>query len=288
LARKKLGEILIARGMIDEDQLNSALAYQRAWGHRLGAALLAKGFVTEGQLVKVLGEELGIPLVDLSDTKVDWDAVHLLDARFCEQHEMFPVALDEARGRTRLTCAMGDPLNVAAIDEIEFTTGCKVRAVLAPLSQIHSAIRRYYHRQKTDIRKVPLSGPAKPARHPGSDAEMVLLRPGGGEETVNTSAREKTDPNAGPPLVDDADVVLLNEEITKRTELAEIIRQREEQAMRRHQQHKAVQDDLDFLLGVSNQDTERLEKLERRFWVLMRLLAKKGLLDKEEFLRELD
>jgi len=286
VARKKLGEILIERGIIDEDQLNSALAYQRAWGHRLGSALLAKGFVTEGQLTRVLGEELGIPVIDLSETEPDWDAIRLLDARFCEAHELFPVALDESRGRSRLTCAMADPLNVAALDEIEFTTGCKVKAVLAPISQIHSAIRRYHHRQRTVIRKVPDRPPSRGG--PAEEAHMVLVRPGGGEEQVDTSAREKTDPHAGPHLVDDADVVLLTDEVTKRTELAEIIRQREARARSRARKQGEVQDDLDFLLGVSTQDQVRLEQLERRFWTLMRLLAKKGLLDKEAYLKEFE
>jgi len=40
MARKKLGEILIEKGLIDNDQLNSALAYQRQWGHRLGVAMV--------------------------------------------------------------------------------------------------------------------------------------------------------------------------------------------------------------------------------------------------------
>ena len=288
MARKKLGEILIERGIIDEDQLNSALAYQRAWGHRLGAALLAKGFVTEGQLTRVLGEELSIPVVDLSEAEPDWDAIRLLDARFCEAHELFPVALDESRGRKRLTCAMGDPLNVAALDEIEFTTGCKVKAVLAPISQIHSAIRRYHHRQRTVIRKVPDRPPARRGTGTPEEAQMTLVRPGGGEERVDTSARERTDPHAGPHLVDDADVVLLTDEVTKRTELADIIRQREARAKTRARQQGAVQDDLDFLLGVSTQDQVRLEQLERRFWTLMRLLAKKGLLDKEAYLKEFE
>ena len=48
MARKKLGEILLERGIIDQDQLNSALAYQRQWGHRLGVALVAKAI--EGEL----------------------------------------------------------------------------------------------------------------------------------------------------------------------------------------------------------------------------------------------
>lgn len=277
MARKKLGELLIERGIIDDDQLRSALAYQRHWGHRLGTALVAKGFVTEAQICQVLGAELGIPVFDLSELQPDADAIALLTANFCETHEVFPVALDDSRGRKRLVCAMADPLNMAAVDEMEFTTGCKARPVLAPVSQIHSAIRRYYRHRNTDIKKVP----ERPLRSP--DSEMVLVRPGGGEVMVDT--RVKTDPGAAPRP---PDVLLLTEEVTQRTALAEIMREREERLRQSGKSKEAVKEDLDFLFGVNPQDTDRLDKLERRFWSLMRLLAKKGLLDQQEFLDEID
>ena len=281
MARKKLGELLMDRGMIDEYQLASALAYQRQWGHRLGAALLAKGFITEAQLCQALAEELSIPQIDLSEVEPDMKAVRMLKGPFCESHELFPYAIDEARGRRRLTCAMADPLNIAAVDEIEFTTGCKVRAVLAPLSQIHSAIRRYYMGAQTVIRKVPTRPDQKPQR---GDAEMVLMRPGGAEETVDTRAH-RTDPGRQTALLDDKDVIMLSDEVTSRTDLSELVRERERRARQNKQKGaEAVREDLDFLFGVNTQDSERLDKLERMFWGLVRVMARKGQITKEEFL----
>ena len=78
MARKRLGEILLERGIIDEDQLNSALAYQRQWGHRLGGALVAKGFLTEGMRVKVLSETMSLPAVDLSTVDFDGEALRTI------------------------------------------------------------------------------------------------------------------------------------------------------------------------------------------------------------------
>lgn len=283
MARKKLGELLIERGMIDEDQLSSALAYQRQWGHRLGAALLAKGFISEAQLCEALAGELSIPQVDLADITPDQKAVKLLRGPFCESHELFPYAIDESRGRRRLTCAMADPLNIAAVDEIEFTTGCKVRAVLAPLSQIHSAIRRYYLNAQTVIRKVPTRPMAKQSR---AEGEMVVMRPGGVEETIDTRTR-KTNPGNHPSLVEEEEVVLLSEEVTSRTDLAEIVKEREARERAQKEKKDPMADDLDFLFGVNTQDHERLDKLERMFWGLVRVMAKKGHITKEEFLAAL-
>ena len=280
MPRKKLGELLMQRGLIDEDQLASALAYQRQWGHRLGAALLAKGFISEADLCKALGEELSIPLIDLSEVEPDPRAVKMLKGPFCESHELFPYAVDEIQRRPRLICAMADPLNVAAVDEIEFTTGFRVKAVLAPLSQIHSAIRRYYMGAATVIKKIPSRPQTRPSKDEG---EMVVMRPGGVEETVDTRIH-KTDPGCDPNLVEEEDVVLLSEEVTARTGLAELVREREARERARRKEGQPVKEDLDFLFGLNTQDNERLDKLERMFWGLVRVMAKKGHITKEEFM----
>src|SRR5512137_1719526 len=120
MTRKKLGEMLLERGIIDADQLNSALAYQRQWGHRLGVALVAKGFITEGMLAKVLGDVMSLPVVDLSKITIEQDALRLVSSMTCENNDLIPIKLEEARGSRTLTVAMADPLNLATIDEIEF------------------------------------------------------------------------------------------------------------------------------------------------------------------------
>ena len=186
MARKKLGEILLERGIIDQDQLNSALAYQRQWGHRLGVALVAKGFITEGMLVKVLGEVMSLPTVDLSRVEFDPEALRMVPFNTCENNDLIPIELNEGRGKSDLVIAMADPMNLAIIDEIEFTSGCKVRPVLATISAINSAIRKYYRGMNTTIK--PMSLFKKTATDTG---RMVLVRPGGDAEEVDTSTREK-------------------------------------------------------------------------------------------------
>ena len=90
--KKRLGEILLERGLIDVDQLNSALAHQRQWGMRLGTALVAKGFIAEGMLTRVLSESLGIPMVDLARVVVDQHALQIVPRRLAEQYDVFPIA----------------------------------------------------------------------------------------------------------------------------------------------------------------------------------------------------
>ncbi len=272
MARKKIGELLLERQVITLDQLNGALAHQRQYGQRLGAALVAKGFLSEEQLVKVLGEALQLGVVEIEKITPDWSAVHLLRPRFCEAHDLFPIGLDEQKGRKVLTVAMSDPLNMPAIEEIEFTTGCKVVPVLATHTGIRAAIQRFHH---------------KNAPRPATGDGMEIVRPGGDSEVIDTSTAEP---------VDDADVYPA-EEITERTALADLIAKRDEQRRQKAAQKAAqvapktqLDDDLGFLMGVEVVETpiDKVERLEQKFWALMRILAKKGVLTRDEFLAQLD
>jgi len=271
MARKRIGELLLERGAITQAQLEEGLALQRQTRQRLGVALIQKGFINEEQLAKVLAEALGIAPVELSAVTPEWAAVHMLRARFCEQHELFPFALESQGGRKQLLVAMSDPLNAAAVEEIEFTTGLKVSARMAPLSQVRAAILRYYH--KVD---------------PGAAAE---------EATVPAAL-----PSAEIELNNEDEVIegeLLDggrREVTARTALADLVKQREQQ-QRQHQVRAApapkpkgpvddLSKDLDYLFGVRD-EPDHVEQLERKFWVLMRIMARKGLITKEEFLEAL-
>lgn len=257
MARKKLGELLIERGIIDVDQLNSALAYQRQWGHRLGTSLVAKGFMSEGLLTKVLSESLNIPMIDLATVTMDKDAMRLVNVNVCEAQDLIPVALSVEKGRKILTVAMSDPLNMSAIEEIEFTTGATVRPVLAQISSINQAVRRFYRGEHTEI------SPLRFKLDRNLAETMTIVRDGGEEEIVPVSGQE----------VDTRHYMELKDEVTDRTAHREV-----EAARRLGRSGAAV---------VSQIDIERIDALEMKFWALMRALARKGYITKDEFLREL-
>ena len=274
VGRKRIGELLIDQGAIDDRQLQGALQYQRDHGGRLGAALVAKGALTEEQLVKVLGMTLNIPVVDIPD-HIDATALKLVKAQFCEDHDVFPLHLDDARttGRRTLTMALADPLDIPTLEEIEFVTGCRVQPALATPSQIRVGILRHYHRQNIDQRR--------------QGGRMTVVRPGGSEEEVDTDRGMAQAPPAPLPRLpsrpqprfgDEEEVMSLTDEVTSRTEVAELIRERE------RARGKSGDDNLKFLTGET--DAERIEQLERKFWALMRILASRGLITKDEFLAE--
>ncbi|HEX4621479.1 MAG TPA: hypothetical protein VH208_07925 [Myxococcaceae bacterium] len=271
MAKKRIGELLLERKAVTLQQLEEGLAFHRQTGQRLGVALIQKGFLTEEQLARVLSEALGIEEVDLKKTQPDWSAIHMLRTRFCESNDLFPFGLEAVRGgRKHLLVAMSDPLNLPAIEEIEFTTGLKVVPRVAPLSSIRAAILRYYHK---------LSPADADAR------TMTIIQPGGEARVVDVDTGEVR-------RADEEEVIVGEEvkEITERTALADLIRKREEQRRARRKGRApgtdALSKDLDYLFGVKSEG--EVEGLERKFWALMRLMAKKGLISKDEFSKELD
>jgi type IV pilus assembly protein PilB len=143
--RKKIGEMLIAEGLLTPEQLETALEEQRRHGGRIGAILKSLGFVTEEGMIKTLGRQTGIPHQVLSTVIIDSDAVKLVPELLARRHQAIPLF---KKGRT-LTLAMVDPLNVVALDDIGRTTGLDIQPVVATEQDVMRAIERQYGMSST-------------------------------------------------------------------------------------------------------------------------------------------
>ena len=75
LSQLPLGQTLLTRGVISQDQLNIALTEQRKFKAPLGKTLVQLGFVTEATIRDTLSESLGQVAIDLSNTIIDHAAV---------------------------------------------------------------------------------------------------------------------------------------------------------------------------------------------------------------------
>lgn len=276
MARKRLGELLLERRIITSAQLEQALHYQRQTGHRLGAALLALGFLTETQLCDALALALEIRAVATLPTEPDWTALHSLRRRFCETNDLFPLAI-EARDAARktLVVAMADPLNLAAIEEIEFTTGFKAVSVIAPLSGIRAAIRQHYGKE-------PATQP--PSRPVATEPSALSSRAG-----APGAAPEQRSSPAGQLPVLAATKPLQPPDERERAALAQLINDRAAKRRRsKPAEMSPVDEDLAYLFGMKTETPDdELAKLETKFWALLRIMARKGLITREEFLHEL-
>lgn len=143
MARKRIGEVLLERGLVTAPQLAAALERQRRGGGRIGTSLVALGALSEGQLTATLAELQGVPAIDLGRVTPDRSAMGLLRTEFCERHLVLPLALTEERGRRVLRLAVADALDLPTFEAIEYQTNCRVQMVLAGATQVRAAIARW-------------------------------------------------------------------------------------------------------------------------------------------------
>jgi hypothetical protein len=142
MARRKLGEILLAAGVIDDNKLNIALAEQRRWGGHLGRILVDLKMITEEFLVQALSQQLHIPAVDLDRQPIDEQVLDLIPGELAEQNSLVPFQ----RSGKFLDVAMADPTNLGIVDELRIRTQLNVRPYLAGPRMIERAVARYYGR----------------------------------------------------------------------------------------------------------------------------------------------
>jgi type IV pilus assembly protein PilB len=176
--KKRLGELLVEAGVIDETQLRSVLAHQRKWGGRLGQCLVALRFASEAQVVGALASKLDCATVDVSALEPDPGleaALKLVPAELARRHCLLPIAADA----TTLTVAMADPTNFVVADELSFRVGRRIRIAIAGEEEIGRAVRRLYHGEEDLTRDWPSPAAevgAPPSPDPAGEADGASSR----------------------------------------------------------------------------------------------------------------
>ena len=137
----RLGEILTAKGLITEDDLERALLEQRQsmTDQPLGRILTDLGLIKESDLLAALAEQVGFRFVDLTEFPIDPTAASLIPEQMARRHHALPIGFEGPK----LLVAMADPSNVIAADDIRANTGRLVQPLVATAADIEQAIRRF-------------------------------------------------------------------------------------------------------------------------------------------------
>ncbi len=123
----RVGELLVRTGLITPEQLTQALDACKTSGGFLGGHLVKLGFIAEEDLLQTLGQQYGIPVVQLDDYDLDPSILQLIPANLAQKHGLVPLVKKD----TTLTIAMVDPSNIVALNDIKFITGLDIQVVLA-------------------------------------------------------------------------------------------------------------------------------------------------------------
>jgi type IV pilus assembly protein PilB len=153
MPRKRLGEILVQAGVLDETKLRVALNEQRRWGGPLGRILVDMKLCSEDAMVQALSQQLNFPTIDLDAARIKNDVLDLLPPELAEHHSVIPF---NVQGKF-LDVAMADPTNLGIIDELRIRTRLNVRPYLCGPKMIERALVKHYARGVA-----PLPLPADP------------------------------------------------------------------------------------------------------------------------------
>jgi type IV pilus assembly protein PilB len=141
MAKKRIGELLLEIGLLNEEGLARALAEQRTKRGKLGEVIVTLGLATELEIAQALSIQLGIPIIDLKNTPVEPQAIELIQEKVARKHLIIPVAIDQRD----LHIAMADPLSFEAFEDVRFASGFTIKPFIAPKSDILWAIDQHYH-----------------------------------------------------------------------------------------------------------------------------------------------
>jgi DNA-binding response OmpR family regulator len=141
-----LGKILLEKKKIDQDGLGKALEHQQKQGGRLASSLMELGLAGEEDLLLALGEQLGLPAVDLSRSIIALEHIDIIPEPVAVENSILPVFADD----DRVILAMANPGDQRTIDEVQFVTGRKVEAYVVLEARLKKVIKETYATRKRD------------------------------------------------------------------------------------------------------------------------------------------
>lgn len=137
---KKIGELLIQEGIINEEQLNRALEEQRQSGERVGAVLIKLGFITEDRLVDFIAKQFHVPAVNITKLAIPKEIVTLIPLDISQKYQAIPFGL---MGNT-LNVAIADPGNLFVIDDLRFLTRKNIQVHVCSDNAIKKVISQFF------------------------------------------------------------------------------------------------------------------------------------------------
>ncbi|MEC8511144.1 MAG: ATPase, T2SS/T4P/T4SS family [Planctomycetota bacterium] len=131
--------------MIKESQVQAALGEQRRHGGLIGQCLVTMGACGESDVATALAVQAGLEAVDLAHAAPEAEALEAVDGSAAHAYGVLPLRVEAGT----LVVALADPMNSAVIEDLAFTTGLQVRAVVADAGAIKERVLEHYGEEAT-------------------------------------------------------------------------------------------------------------------------------------------
>ncbi len=140
ITKKRLGEILVAEGVITQEQVTEALKMQERTGEMVGEALVKAGYTTETEIAKTLCTQFAKPFLKASRYDIPRDVLVLFSPRMMIEHVFIP--LD--RFGNLLTIVIAGLLDAPTIADIQKQSACDVEVYIGTASDVKQTLRNYF------------------------------------------------------------------------------------------------------------------------------------------------
>ena len=151
MAQRKLGQILVDLGYINDDQLWDILEEQKqSPGQPIGQVAVRMGLVNQRQVTEALAEQWGMPVINLEETSIPPNVLDIVPQTMAEMYKIMPVSMKN----NVLTVAMADPQNVGVLDDLRNFLGHEIRGAVSSGPDVEAAITRYYADREESIEDV--------------------------------------------------------------------------------------------------------------------------------------
>ena len=138
--KKRIGEILVEEGLVDEEQVETVLSIQKREGGKTVDIMINCGFLDEQKFEHFLGSQPNMAAIALANYNIDDSILKLVPKDFAVERDLFPI---DKLGRL-LTVGMAYPLDWRSIETLSSVTSLRVKPVLCTRKEVREAITKYY------------------------------------------------------------------------------------------------------------------------------------------------
>lgn len=192
----KLGDLLVKKGLITQEQLIISLDEQQRSGRKFGRVAIDLGFISEDKLLLEMSTYFAIPFIDLSRFQFDSEVTRRLPESIARRYRAI-ILFDEPN---QYFVGFMDPLDILAIDEVKKVLKKKVIPAFVKEHEVINAIDRIYRRTEQiasiageldeELGRSDLDLDALLAESDASEAPVVRLLQNIFEDAVQVSASD--------------------------------------------------------------------------------------------------
>lgn len=172
---RSLEEILLARKVVDTEQLNKARKFADVTGLEVREAMVQQKIASPDVVGQAYAESIGLPFLKLSEVDIDnEELLRKVPAVLARQNACVPVLIDEGQ----LLIASPNPISPDIEEELRLRNGLGVRTVLCTPTEVNQALDKYYSQEaaQAELKANVVSSGGGPATERTPEEEAAVKK----------------------------------------------------------------------------------------------------------------